>query len=182
MVLEQLEQTSDCVEPHCCLARAESERALEVPVLPIYHLSVIFPSGPWFLPQMFPNFLSRVASLSWVTSRYQACQPLGPYASLLCEISGFGQGGLGMAMERKVKKPHEKMHVHGMHSACPSPFPTVILTESRGWIPLSPRPPSSALPSSFSSSVVLREISLPLPVLLCPPLLFSPDWLGRMAW
>lgn len=83
--------------------------------------------------------------------------------------------GLGMVMERKVKKPHEKMHVHGMHSAFPSPFPTVILTESRGWIPLSPSPPSSALPSSFSSSVVLREISLPLPVLLCPPLLFSPD-------
>lgn len=90
---------------------------------------------------------------------------------------------LGMVMERKVKKPHEKMHTHGrhsaFHSAFPSPFPTVILTESRDWIPLSPSLPSSALPSNFSSSVVLREISFPLPVLLCPPLTGWGEWHGN---
>lgn len=147
--------------------------------LACYCLSIVFPSGPWFLPQMFPSFLSRVASLSWAKSRYQACQPLGPMLPCCVKSLAWVRVSLGMVMERKGKKPHEKMHRHGKNSAFPSPFPTVILTESRDRIPLSPSLPSCALPSNFSSSVVLREISLPLPVLLCPSLTGWGEWHGN---
>lgn len=93
-------------------------------LLPVH----LFPSDLWFLPQMFPSFLSRVASLSWVKSRYQACQPLDPMLPCCVKSLASVRVSLGMMMERKVKKLHEKMHRHGMHSAFPSPFPTVILT------------------------------------------------------